>query len=209
MSKSMQHWNNHQMVVVDLETSGLDPYYHEILQICILPLDSNIQPRKDVTPFYIELRPDFPQRIEKEAIRVNKLDINRICQRGFDQEKAKDLLDEWVNKLGLAYTAYGNRKRLIPLGQGIMFDIPFLKRWLGVTHFHEIFDSRVRDTEIAAVFLNDIAGMHAEVVPYSKVNLTWLCKQLKVPLDRAHDALQDCLATAEVYRRMLQRGLLG
>jgi len=201
----MQHWNGHQLCAIDIETSGLDPHYHEILQICILPLDSNIKPRRDVFPFFLELAPEHPERIDREAIRINKLDIMRITQRGHHQDKAKDLLELWVDKLDLPYTKFMNRKRILPLGQNLYFDIPFIREWLGLERYGAIFDGRIRDTQSVAAYVNDRAAMLAEKVPFSKIKLSWLCNKLNVPLERAHDALQDCVATAEVYRRMLMR----
>ena len=67
MGTSMIHWNGHQLCAIDTETTGLDPNYNEIIQICILPLDSNIKPRKDVFPFYIEIVPDHPERASPEV----------------------------------------------------------------------------------------------------------------------------------------------
>jgi DNA polymerase III epsilon subunit-like protein len=204
----MQHWNGHQMCAIDIETGGLDPNWHEILQICILPLDANCDVRRDVMPFYIDLRPEHPTRVEPEARKKNGISLERMM-RGFDQDKAKDLLEDWVNKLQLPYTKYGKRKRILPLGQGYHFDKAFLQTWLGVDRYSEIFDGRVVDTVSVASYLNDLAAMHAEKVPFSKVNLSWLCKQLSVPLDRAHDAMADCVATAAVYKKLIQRTLLA
>lgn len=203
MANSMQHWNDHQLVAIDIETGGLDPNYHEILQIAILPLDSDIKPRRDVMPFYIEMAPEHPQRVEDEALRMNGLDIIRITYRGHDPDKAKDMLEDWVDKLGLSHTKYGNRKRLMPLAHNWQFDSAFIKAWLGISLFGEIFDSRSRDTQVAAAYLNDQAAMRGDVVPFSKIKLSWLCNKLNVENVRAHDALQDCMATAEVYRRLL------
>ena len=131
MATSMQHWNGDQLCAIDTETTGLIAGYHEVIQLCILPLDSNIKPRKDVMPFYIELIPDYPERASEEALRVNKINLSELALRGHDREKAKDLLDEWVDKLGLPCTKYQNRKRLIPLGQNYAFDRGHIAEWLG------------------------------------------------------------------------------
>ena len=205
MAKSMQHWNGHQICAIDVETSGLDPHWHEILQICILPLDSDLKPRRDVMPFYLDLAPEFPHRISEEALKVNRMNLERIM-RGIDQDKAKDLLEAWIGKLKLPYTPSGYRKRIIPLAHNYGFDKGFIQRWLGIETYSEYFDGRARDTMETSLYLNDHAAMHGEKVPYSKNTLSWLASKLNVPLERAHDAMQDCLATAEVYRRLLQRG---
>lgn len=203
MANSMQHWNGHQMAVIDIETTGLDPAYDEIIQICILPVDSNIDPRQDIYPFNIEIIPEYPHRIDPKAMSVNRKNLADIMRRGFDSEKAKGLLEEWVEKLGLPYTKYGNRKRIMPIAQNWQFDYSFIIRWLGPTLYSEIFDSRYRDTQAISLYLNDRAGMAAEQVPFSKNNLAWLCSKLKVENTRQHDALSDCIATAQIYKKLL------
>lgn len=213
MSKSMQHLNGHMLCAIDTETTGTDPFRHEIIQICIIPLDSNIQPIKEYAPFFIEMKPDYPENIDPEAMTVNRMDMAKIALRGHDHDKAIDLLDAWVEKLDLPYAKFGGkRKRLIPLGQNYTFDRTFIMKWLGTLHYDLIFDAHYRDPMIVAGFLNDRASFAAETVPFSKSNLAWLASKLNVPHERTHDALQDCLVTAEVYRKMLTTanfGLLG
>ena len=113
MSNSMQHWNGDQMCVMDTETTGLDPNWHEMIQIALLPLDSNLNVRKDVLPFYIELIPEHPERADPEAMSVNKQKFTDIAIRGHDREAAKDLLVEWIKKLGLPCTKYGTDRKSV------------------------------------------------------------------------------------------------
>jgi len=210
MPLSMQHWNGKQMVVIDCETTGLDPHWNEIIQLAILPVDSNINIRKDVHPFYIEMKVEWPERVEPKAMAVNKLKFADIQNRGTDPDKAKDMLEDWIDKLDLPYQKFGaNRCRLIPLGHNYAFDRSFLQEWLSVEQYSKWFDGQFCDTQYAASYMNDRAAMHGEKVPFSKINLSYLCSTLKLPHERAHDALQDCVATARVYQQMLLRGLLG
>lgn len=206
---SMQHCNGHQFCVMDLETGGRDPNWNEILQIAIVPLDADLNVRKDVIPFYIEMKPENPERVEKEALNVNKLELHKIMMRGHDPEKAKDMLRDWVSKLGLPTTRYGEPKRIIPVGANLYFDIPFFKQWLGIEMYDEFFYFHPRDVMVNALFLNDRAAFHGEPVPFSKVGLQWLARKLGVVVKegRAHDALADCVQTAAVYRQMVLQGL--
>jgi DNA polymerase III epsilon subunit-like protein len=208
MGKSMQHWNGRQLCAIDTETTGLDPFWHEIVQICILPLDSNILPRKDVAPFYINLIPENPERLEKEAFKKNKLKIDDLVNKGFDRIAAIDMLGDWIAKLGLPVTAYGTPKTIIPLGHNYGFDRVFMIKWLGNDLYDTYFHYHFRDTMIAANYINDAAATHAEDVPFSKVGLQWLCNKLDVQSEKAHDALSDCLSTANVYRSLLKKGLV-
>jgi DNA polymerase III epsilon subunit-like protein len=210
MAKTMTHWNGHQLCAVDVETSGTNEFWHEILQICILPLDSMCRPRKDVIPFYIEIKPEFPNRVDPEAMSITRLNLAKITHRGFEQEAARDLLLDWIKKLELPITAYGRSKCIMPLGHNYVFDRGFIRSWLGSDFYDTVFWGHYRDTMEAALYMNDRAAMHAEKVPFPKVSLAALCNKLNVDYDpqKAHDALEDCVATAECYRRLLQKGLL-
>src|SRR5690606_8392173 len=83
---------------------GLNPLIHEIWQIAILPLDSNLDPRKDVIPFYIQMRPHNIDTIDKTII--NRAGILNAIKNGHDPSKAIDLLENWIKKLELPYHKY-------------------------------------------------------------------------------------------------------
>ncbi len=208
----MQHLNGKMLCVIDTETTGLDPRFHEIWQICIMPLDNNLRPSKDRFPFYIMIKPEHPEYIDwsVNVFKKNKAKIMDAMNRGHDREAAVDLLEDWINKLGLPMNKYGNRCLIEPLGQNFGFDRGFMEQWLTVSRYQEWFDYHYRDLMHASLFLNDRANFHAEPVPFSKVNLRWLCNQLGV-LNKdshdAHDALADCVATAECYRRLCTQGI--
>lgn len=207
MPKSMVHWNANQLCAIDTETTGLDSHRDEILQIAIVPLDSNIEVRKDVLPFCIYMKPDHPENITEEALKINKLKIEKIMDTGFDKDTALQLLEEWIAKLELPYAKYGSRpKRIIPLGQNYAFDKGFIQEWLGVNQYNEWFDYHYVDTMITANYLNDRAAVRAEKVPFPKVGLAYLANVLKIPHERAHDALQDALVCSQCYRQMLHMG---
>jgi len=205
----MQHWNAHQLVAIDVETTGTRAFWHEIVQIAAVALDANCLPRKDVMPFDIYLCPDHPERADPEALRVTGFKMTDLLRKGINQDKAKDMFDRWVKTLDLGITPSGYPKRIIPLAHGWAFDKPFLQDWLGYGAFDEMIDSRFRDTMCVSLFLNDHAAFHAEKVPYSKNTLGWLCKQLGVENIKAHNALQDCMATAECYNRLCKLGIIA
>ena len=208
MSNSMQHNNGCQMAVIDTETTGLNPFYHEMIQLAILPLDSNLNPRKDVSPFYLELQIEHPERIDPAAMTVNRQELAKIGQRGFDRLAAQGMLEHWIDTLGLPYTGGGSRKRIIPIGHNYSFDEAFMKAWLGNDFYSEFFDGRFRDTMTIAAFHNDKDAFHAQKIRFNKLKLSWIANQFNIPYKDAHDALADCSITAQVYKAFCQEGLM-
>jgi DNA polymerase III epsilon subunit-like protein len=196
MAKSLIHLNGNLLVAVDVETTGLIPRLHEIWQVAVLPLDSTIKPLKGVIPFNLILKPNRPEDADPDSIPRKKL--VDACLTGIDQDIAADMLYTWFEKLKLAF-----EKRLCPLACNWVYDRSFLMEWLGHTQFSAIFHPWYRDVMCAAQYANDRADHHVEQVPYPKASLKYLCSTLKVVNESPHDALSDCVATAEVYRTML------
>lgn len=210
---TIKHLNSNILAVVDCETTGADPDQHEILEICILPLDKNLQPILS-NHINLTLRPLNPQNIDFEALRCqpnqeqfyrehvikSKERIVDITLKGLDPYMAAELVVDWFEKLNLA-----PRKRIMPIAQNYCFDRGFLIKWLGPLSFDYIFHPCYRDTLSTSLFMNDFAEYRGEPYPFQKNNLQYLCSTLNVQRDRRHTALDDCIATAEVYRRMVRQ----
>ena len=75
--------------------------------------------------------------------------------------------------------------------------------WLGVELTDQLFHSHARDSMLYAISLNDRAAFAGEPIPFSRVGLTSLCRKLGISNDRPHDALNDAMAEAELYRTLL------
>jgi len=195
----MLHLNGGLICSIDCETSGLKAGHHDLLEVAILPLDKELRPRQDIMPFDIKLQPKFPDRADPRAMRVNRLKISELLIDGIDVFQAIDFFETWFGKLRLR-----EGKKIMPLAQNWPFDREFLIAWLGAETFNHYFDYHYRDTCVVANYCNDIADLRNEKYPFAKQNLQYLCTQLNVKTERSHRALEDALATAEVYRRMLQ-----
>lgn len=195
---AMQHLNGNIICAVDVETTGFKVGYHDIWQIAVLPLDADMVPNKSLMPFYMDMALRFPDHVDPKAVKLTKVDFARRMQRAHNCWDVADLFDEWFQRLELP-----TYKKICPLAQNWPFDKSFIKEWLGDETFEQLFSPHYRDTMTAALFENDVAGFRHEKVPYSKVNLAYLGSTLKVKNEKHHDALQDCITTAEIYRRQL------
>src|ERR1019366_7312990 len=181
------HWNNNLVCAIDVETTGTDPTKHDIIQIAVVPLKSDLTVNTSLMPFeyFIAPNPDNLKYVDKRAMRANKLDIDHLTATAMDDMRVADLFDEWFQKLRLPYS-----KKIIPLAHNFPFEHSFLNSWLGQLSYDAFFFG-YRDTMSVINHLNDIADMHNEPWPFAKQNLAWMCSTLGVTNHRAHDAMSD------------------
>ena len=213
----MEHLNNNILCVVDVETTGPTPGFHDIIEICVLPLDNFLKPSRKILPFCMNLIPMRKENIDFEAMRIqrkymdkvikdkvcgNKKRVIELTLKGCEPMRAADLLVEWVEKLKLLPF-----KRIMPIGHNWVFDRTFIIEWLGMETFDMLFDPRYRDTMAMSLYDNDIAGWYNEDFPFPKNNLAYLCSQLGITRHNSHTALDDCVATAACYRAMIKNAL--
>lgn len=192
------HWNSNLLCVIDIETSGKDPTRHDILQIAVLPLKANLKPDTDIGAFYMDMQPVKPEKyIEADAMNCNKLDWHHLRDTAMDPWKVSELFDEWWQGLKLPF-----RKTIIPIAHNWPFESGFLHDWLGAAAMQDFF-FQFRDTMALANSINDMADMRNEAYPFPKTGLGYMCSQLKIENHKPHDALADCMATAELYRRLV------
>lgn len=200
MAHASHHLNGHLLAAIDIETTGVIVGKHDILQLCVLPLGPDLKPSKLLMPFNMRFQPKHPEDADQAALAVSKTKLIDAIRFGCDPWSAVDRFGEWFQKLKLP-----EKKKIVPLGHNFSgIDKPMIMDWLGgPLSYDEFFRSDHRDTMTAALFTNDQAELVSEPIPFPKYNLPYLANILGVSHESAHDALGDCLTTAEVYRRML------
>ena len=198
----MVHLNGNLLCAVDVETTGIKAGTHDLVQVAVLPLDSNIKPIKSIMPFYMNLTPTRLDNIDYKACKVNKLTLSQMINQSMDKWKAADLFEEWFERLNLPVAA-SHHKKLMPLWSNGSFDKSFLKEWLGDEGYDYFFHFHERDTQALALSINDRFYQMSEKLPFPKVGLNAIAAQFNIVNENAHDALSDCITTAEVYRQML------
>lgn len=197
VTRHMIHLNGHMMCAIDVETTGLRPGYHELLQVCCVPLDEKLRVRTDLPIFDVLIQPLYPERLEPGAASVNKDQLALCIETGYHPDIAFELFEEWFKRLDLAI-----EKRITPLAHNWMFDRGFLIEWMGWENFNYYIDGRARDTMLTACFMNDRSDFQAEQTPFpGSLTLSKLANMCDVEVinSRLHDALYDCEITRQIY----------
>jgi len=191
--------DGNMLVAVDVETTGRVAGYHEIIQIGVVPLTSSIEPVPDINPFYMDIAPAHPERCEHGAQMVHGLDIETLINNCPDHWKVADLFDDWFQSLNLPFN-----KSLVPLAHNWAFERGFLTHWLGIESFNQFFYKLPRDSMLFAISINDAANFHGYPTPFPYVSLGAMCKKFGIEIPKAHDALNDAIAEAKLYKALLE-----
>lgn len=191
------HLNKDILCAVDCETTGLIAGYHDLVEIAIIPLTNLLEPDPGRIPFHMLIQPKRLENIDYAAMSVTKLKLCDIMDKGFDSWTAADLFDTWKERLQIGH------KRIVPLGHNYQFDKGFIVDWLSLPGYEDNFSHLYRDTMIAGLFINDRCDWHKNPIELPKVKLVYLCSQLGIPHERTHNALDDALLCAKVYKRLL------
>ncbi|MHA1952495.1 MAG: 3'-5' exonuclease [Candidatus Heimdallarchaeaceae archaeon] len=170
----------------DVETTGLDPEKHEILQLGAILLDDDL---KRIDSGQMKLMPKHWERADKEALIINKVDPSTWEPTHKSTKEALNKLHSFVNKY------FPPSEKLIPLGHNVSFDLDFLrslykeeeKMW--IYHYHKI------DTINWAMLWGKVTK-----TPIKSYKLCDICELFNIKLDNAHDAMSDVKATVEIAR---------
>ena len=131
MSKFLQNLNDNALAVVDIETTGFKVGYHDIVQIAVIVLNTDLEASRQHIPFLMDLKPKRPENeCDTEAMRITRVRYCDIVTRGIDAYTAADRFVEWFERLNLL-----PGRKICPLACNWPFDREFIKQWLGPSTF--------------------------------------------------------------------------
>lgn len=178
------------LAFIDLETTGLDPDKHEIIEIgCIVarPPEKGARPEgselKIISELELKVKPEHLETAEPEALRIN----------GYSDA-------EWLFAVSLeqALTALAEKTDgAMMISHNITFDWPFLQRGFAAT--------KVRN-RLHGVRLDLLSMAFAKLHSRDEVqrfNLRALGEHFGIKNERAHSALADTRAALEIYKKLL------
>lgn len=198
----MQHLNANVIAAVRIGMTGLHQEEAEMCEICVLPLDKELEPHDELLMFNMRIKPERPEDIDWKHSYFGKAQMADVILNSYDSAKVSDLFVEWFDGMDLKY-----RKQLLPIGHDYMMTRQVLINWLGYKEYSRIFAENYRDLRVAANYVNDYHAVRGESVPYAKQDQRWLAKKHDVEVvDHGGSCASDCMNIARTYKRMLQTG---
>jgi DNA polymerase-3 subunit epsilon len=178
------------LVFLDTETTGLDPEFHEIIEICMVKHDpkiaGSIECPERCSQLYELIMPEWPERISPQAAEVNGFDIT-----------------EWESKGAIEFSECADNivsymEGCTIVGFNPWFDIRFILSELSrVGHEKPNFNYHALDISSMAYPLK--AG---EFI--NSVSAKSICEFFDIGYEGAHRACNDVELAIECYRQLLE-----
>jgi len=184
---------NAKLLVVDVETGGLDPSEHSILSLGAVVLDEG----EVVDKFLATIKePNF--LATEPALKINGFTKERIEKEGHNPEEVVLEFESFILRNDF------DDDKIVLAGHNVNFDIGFIKRLYSFTKqsYESRFSHRVLDTQTAALLLKYAGRITTEATSLDALCACFGIKGRKK--GTPHTALEDAELTAELLKRELK-----
>lgn len=190
-----------KLIFCDLETGGLDPKRHAIIQLAAIAVNEDLQP---IEAFEAKIRFD-ERKANKNSLRKNHYHPGTWAKEALDEEQVARVFAEFLRRhASVPMTSSKGEKYLVAqlVAHNAAFDGPFLQAWFERLGIYLPARRQVLCTMQRAIWY--FAENH-HLVPPKDYKLATLCQYFGVTYHAAaaHEALADVSATVQLYRAML------
>jgi len=176
---------------IDIETTGLNEGYHEMIELAITQFDDNLDPTGIKFVSYVKPSERGVKLAEPKAVECNGLDLELLHRTAPTPSQVRYALIQWKEEL------FGSAK-IMPLGHNFAsFDKVFLKLFMTPDIYNEMFDYHIRDTFVLAQSLIDAGKIKCST------SMHGLCDFFNIEYKNAHSAYGDTLLTLQVYKCLI------
>jgi len=184
-----------KLLWIDVETTGLDPKVHEIIQLAgLFEIPGGVKEE-----FNYRIRPTKWKDISEEALKINRISMENL--RSFPPAS---LAYHSFLKMLLRWTSvYNPYEKVILCGQNVNFDYGFMKSFFKANGNDE-WSSYVMHGKLELMTLAVLHELKIGDRVFQSHSLSSICEYLGVDINGAHDAMVDIKATRECIKRLLK-----
>ncbi len=177
----------HKLAFIDIESTGLDPERHEIIQIGVVVATQEWVDGKPsfqvVEEFEIKVKPERIEDADKSALKINGYNEADWTEASTLPEAMKIFSDKTADTIMVAHN--------------VVFDYCFLNKAFYITgednrmHYHKLDTISIA---FAKLYLNE---------DVDRFSLQYICDHFGIVNEKAHTALSDSRATFELYQKLM------
>jgi len=176
-------------LVFDLEMSGPEPGYHEIIQIGAVLLNDNWV---ELGTFESNVYPENEEAFTSSAEKIHGLSFDDLQDAPMIYEVIENF-EKWIRKL--LKKPGGDLRDVICCGQSVIYDINFLKYAYTAENMEWPFSNKLIDLHTIAYFTFGILEANGKTVPRS-LSLGSLAGYFGLSREEGtHNALEDAKLT--------------
>jgi DNA polymerase III epsilon subunit-like protein len=169
-------------ISVDVETSGPNPSQYSLLSIGACTL---IEPQQT---FYVEIQP-VNDSFVPQALAVSGLSMDRLAESGLPPRQAMDRFESWLK------ATLPPEIRPIFVGFNAPFDWMFINDYFHRFLEHNPFGHKALDLKAFYMALKKVT--------WKQTSLHDVALDYQVPPSLTHNALQDAIDQAAIFKKML------
>ena len=182
------------LAAFDMETTGLDPAIHDIIEIAIVPLNEDFT-RSDIPGFTARIKAVHMENADPESLKISGLNPND----GEEIGKVQADIVQWMTDNNIAL--------MHPVAHNLMFDLYFFKAKFPA--LAKIFSGHGRDSMRLAIAINDISLAQAKEKMFPSVSLKKLKAQFGMEAEVSHRAVDDAMDSAAIYRHLMEKLIIN
>lgn len=172
------------IVFLDFETSGLNPYRDDIIEIAVKQMNTNIS-------FSTLVKPKSDECISEHITALTNITNKLLRDKGDDWKEAYIKLNEFLKEI---IKSSLNNKLYIVAHNGETFDFIFLKRI-----FSELNNINIKTIPLKNIVLIDSLLFAKRLLKRDYYKQVSLCKSYNINTNGSHRALNDIRALEELF----------
>lgn len=178
-------------IIMDFETSGLNPYHADIIEIGAKILDSD-------QSFQCLVKPESGKEIEEKITKITGITNRELRANGINHLQAYNDFHNWL----ISNVKKGDKIGIVS-HNGDSFDFIFFRRLMNKL-FNESLVTERFESKYEIVYLDTlhlVRRLYPQIYSYKQESL---CKYFNINIDQAHRALNDVICLEQLYQRVLK-----
>jgi hypothetical protein len=206
----LMNFNGNKLCAISITYSGINPNFHEICEIGIVPMNYNFDRDRRFNPLYLTIKSTNFELYDSQTANISKKDFIKIQSTGVDSLDAYDHIMKYIKSLKLKKTKFGTDRRIIPLVYNYGLFYSLMTSTFGPIAFQDMFHHWYRDLLPVAAAIQDyqVRKMVKELA-FPKLDLGYISCQLSIPNRSLKGVLPTCVKIQRCYKKIVMEGSLG